>query len=99
MRYTKRALLTFGAGLVLGLIVVVLGWDPIGRVAAGLMALGIVAIPIALIVDWRAGTRPAPPPARRRAKVPPRRAARSKNAPVKAPRHRPRGRKPAAPKR
>jgi hypothetical protein len=99
MRYTKRALLTFGSGLVLGLIVVVLGWDPIGRVAAGLMALGIVAIPIALIADWRAKTRPAPPPARRRATVPPRRATRSKNASVKAPRRRPRKRKPAAPKR
>ena len=98
MRYTKRALLTFGAGLVLGLIIVVLGWDPIGRLAAGLMALGIAAIPIALVVDWHTKARPAPP-ANRRAKTPPRRATRSKNVPAKAVRRRPRGRKPAAPKR
>ena len=97
MRYTKIALLTFGAGLVLGLAVVVLGWDPIGRVASGLMALAIIAIPVALVVDWRATRRPVPPPARRRVKTPPRRAsARAKPATT---RRRARGRKPAAPKR
>src|SRR5215469_14523450 len=53
MRYTKIALLIFGAGLVLGLIVVVAEIDRLGRSASGLMALGLAGIPIGMIVDWR----------------------------------------------
>lgn len=100
MRYTKTALLTFGAGLVLGLIVVAFAWDPIGPVAGGLMALGILAIPVGLVADWRARTRQAPLPARRRAKPSPRRtASRAGKAPLAPPRRPARRRKPAAPKR
>ena len=66
MYYTKIALLTFGAGLVLGLAVVVIEIDWLSRVASGLMALGLMAIPIGMIVDWRLATKTArrPPKAR-----------------------------------
>jgi xanthosine utilization system XapX-like protein len=98
MHYTKIALLTFGAGLVLGLIVVVAEIDALARLASGLMALGIVGIPFGMVFDWRRATRAdraptsrtptkgaAKPSIRRRAAVSPRRA--------------PRSRRPAAPKR
>jgi hypothetical protein len=92
MRYTKIALLTFGAGLLLGLVVVVVEIGPLQRVASGLMALGLVAIPVGMAVDWRLATRPARPPAKRRRKTPtPRTAA--------GPPRNPRPRKPAPPKR
>jgi len=93
MRYTKIALLTFGAGLILGLAVVVVEIQPLGRIASGLMALGLFGIPVGMIVDWRLATRTVRKPAKRRAKSPPRRAAAS------APRRRPQPRKPASPKR
>jgi hypothetical protein len=66
MYYTKIALLTFGAGLVLGLAVVVIEIDWLSRVASGLMALGLMAIPIGMIVDWQLATKTArrPPKAR-----------------------------------
>ena len=48
MRYTKIALLTFGAGLVLGLVVVVVEIDPLDRAASGLMALGLAGIAVAV---------------------------------------------------
>ena len=59
MYYTKIALLTFGAGLVLGLAVVVIEIDWLDRVASGLMALGLMAIPLGMIVDWRLATKSA----------------------------------------
>jgi hypothetical protein len=66
MYYTKIALLTFGAGLLLGLAVVVIEIDRLSRVASGLMALGLMTIPIGTIVDWRLATKSAqrPPKAR-----------------------------------
>ncbi len=57
MRYTKTALLTFGAGLLLALIVVAADLVKFQRVASAAMALGIAAIPIGMIVDWRLATR------------------------------------------
>jgi membrane protein implicated in regulation of membrane protease activity len=51
MRYTKIALLIFGLGIVAGLVVVAgefLAWQP---PAAGLMALGLVLIPVGLFAD------------------------------------------------
>jgi hypothetical protein len=78
MRYTKTALLVFGLGLLLGMVVVTAELKSLARVASGLMALGIAAIPIGMIVDWRRATRPGPG---RRAKAPavrPRRSARPK---------------------
>jgi hypothetical protein len=93
MRYTKIALLTFGAGLVLGLVVVVVDFDPLNRVASGLMALGLAGMPVGMVVDWRLATGAVRKPTKRRAKAPPRRAAASE------PRRAPRPRKPASPKR
>jgi hypothetical protein len=69
MRYTKMALLAFGLGLLLGLVVIASEIKALQRFASGLMALGIAAIPFAIIADWwrAAGARHHP---RRRAKAP-----------------------------
>jgi hypothetical protein len=54
MRYTKAALTVFGLGLVLGFALVVVGGYPrLERVASALMALGLVALPLALFGDGR----------------------------------------------
>jgi hypothetical protein len=45
MRYTKLALLTFGAGLVLALVAVAVDIEHMQRMASTAMALGIAAIP------------------------------------------------------
>ena len=92
MRYTKTALLMFGAGLVLALAVIAAELDGLERVASAVMALGIAAVPVGMAVDWRLATRAARAPPKRRGKprtrrVPP--AARRRAAP----------RKPARPKR
>jgi hypothetical protein len=93
MRYTKIALLTFGAGLVLGLVVVVVEIDPLDRVASGLMALGLAGVPVGMIIDWRLATKATRPPAKRRFKGPTRRSA---AVPTRRPAT---PRKPAPPKR
>ena len=91
MRYTKTALLMFGAGLVLALAVIAAELDRFERVASAVMALGIAAIPIGMAIDWRLATRAARRPAKRRGKPRARR-----TTPVA---RRPRRRKPAPPKR
>jgi hypothetical protein len=92
MRYTKIALLTFGAGLVLGLVVVVIELDWLDRVASSLMALGLIAIPLGMIVDWRLAMKPPRRPAKSRGtNRPPR--------PAGQPSLTPRPRKAAPPKR
>ncbi|MGA8380064.1 MAG: hypothetical protein WB710_02925 [Stellaceae bacterium] len=92
MRYTKIALLTFGAGLVLGLVVVVIELDWLDRVASSLMALGLMAIPLGMIVDWRLAMKPPRRPAKSRGtNRPPR--------PAGQPSRTPRPRKAAPPKR
>jgi hypothetical protein len=94
MYYTKIALLTFGAGLMLGLAVVVIeiGW--LSRVASGLMALGLMTIPIGMIVDWRLATKSArrPPKARAATRARPKAAPAGRNP-------RPRKPTPSKPKR
>jgi hypothetical protein len=94
MYYTKIALLTFGAGLVLGLAVVVIEMDWLSRVASGLMALGLMTIPIGMIVDWRLATKSArrPPKARAATRARPKAAQPSRNP-------RPRKPTPSKPKR
>jgi hypothetical protein len=57
MRYTKTALLTFGAGLLLALVVVATEAQGLARVASSAMVLGIAAIPVGMAVDWRRATR------------------------------------------
>jgi hypothetical protein len=91
MRSSKLALLIFGAGLVLGLAVVVAEIDALARVASLLMALGIIAIPLGAIIDWRRAARAAGP-ARKRRK-------RAKRRAAPAARRGARSRKPASPKR
>jgi hypothetical protein len=92
MRYTKTALLTFGAGLVLALAVIAAELDELERLASAVMALGIAAIPVGMAVDWRLATRAAAKPPKRGGKPRTRRAA-------PATRRRPRPRKPASPSR
>ena len=92
MRYTKIALLTFGAGLVLALVLVATETQGLERVASAAMALGIVALPIGMAVDWRRATRASRRAVRRRDKSRTRR-----TAPVT--RRRARSRKPAGPGR
>ena len=53
MRYTKAALLIFGAGILLGLAVVAAELAGIERVASGVMALGLVLLPLGLFADIR----------------------------------------------
>jgi hypothetical protein len=65
LRYSKWALLVFGAGLVLGLVVVSVRLPGFARLASLAMALGIAALPVALIADWW-HKAPAAPTKRRR---------------------------------
>jgi hypothetical protein len=95
MYYTKIALLTFGIGLVLGLAVVVIEIDWAGRVASGLMALGLMSIPIGMIVDWRLATKTARRPPKARGATRARPKARPKAA---QPSRNPRPRKPTSSK-
>jgi hypothetical protein len=60
LRYSKLALLMFGAGLVLGLVVVSVRLPGLARIASLAMALGIAALPVALIADWWHKTPAAP---------------------------------------
>jgi hypothetical protein len=68
LRYSKAALLVFGAGLVLGLAVVSAELYGLARIASVAMAGGIAALPIALIADWRRRASAGAPPAKRRRK-------------------------------
>jgi hypothetical protein len=52
MRYTKRALLIFGAGLVLGLVLVAANLAWVGWAASATMATGLALLPAAVVVDW-----------------------------------------------
>ena len=53
MRYSKWALLLFGAGLVSGLAVVSVPLPRFGWMASLAMATGIVLLPVAAIADLR----------------------------------------------
>ena len=66
MPYSKRALLLFGGGLLLGLIVVSADLPVLGWVANFAMATGVALLPIALVADWWSH-RPWKPPARKSA--------------------------------
>jgi hypothetical protein len=59
MRYSRWALLVFGAGMVLGLAVVSAGLSNLARIASLTMAAGIVLLPVALFADWRGPAKPA----------------------------------------
>lgn len=52
MRYTKAALLLFGVGLITGYVIVVIGTDRwLQRLAAGVMAIGLISLPLAIAAD------------------------------------------------
>ena len=88
MRYTKTALLAFGCGLLLGLVVIAAEIKSLERLASALMALAIAGIPVGVVADWRRAIRGAAAGPKRGAKTVARRAA-----------HARRPRKPALPKR
>jgi hypothetical protein len=72
MRYTKRALLIFGAGLLSGIVVIAARLPRWGWVASATMALGIVCVPIGIIADLRhRPPKPKAKPARTRVKAKP----------------------------
>jgi hypothetical protein len=52
MRYSKWALLLFGAGALLGLVVVSANLSGLGRIASVAMAAGAALLPVAMIADW-----------------------------------------------
>ena len=52
MPYSKWALLTFGGGLLLGLVVVSADLPVLGWVASLAMAAGVALLPIGLVADW-----------------------------------------------
>jgi molybdopterin biosynthesis enzyme len=96
MRYTKRALLVFGLGLVLGFALIVGEVPGFGWIASGIMALGLVGLPIAVVADGRVAfvqrilarfARPKRAKPRRRATTASSRPARGR-APVRATRRR-----------
>ena len=53
LRYTKIALVIFGVGMVLGLVVVAGEFSAWERAASTIMALALVLIPVTLFVDSR----------------------------------------------
>jgi hypothetical protein len=52
MRSTRYALLLFGAGALLGLLLVSANLTGLGIVASALMAAALLFLPFALVVDW-----------------------------------------------
>jgi 4-hydroxybenzoate polyprenyltransferase len=84
MRYTKIALLAFGFGLLLGLVVLGAEIKSLERVASGLMALGIAAIPVGMAVDWRRAIETARGTPRRGVKTAARRASSTARRPRKS---------------
>ena len=69
MRCTKTALLAFGFGLLLGLVVIAAEIKSLERVASALMALGIAGIPIGMVADWRRAVRAAAASPKRGTKI------------------------------
>jgi xanthosine utilization system XapX-like protein len=69
MRYTKTALLAFGCGLLLGLVVIAAEIKSLERLASALMALGIAGIPIGMVADWRRAVRAASASPKRASKI------------------------------
>jgi hypothetical protein len=84
MRYTKIALLAFGFGLLLGLGVLGAEVKSLERVASGLMALGVAAIPVGMAADWRRAIKTARGTPRRGVKTAARRASQTARRPRKS---------------
>jgi hypothetical protein len=84
MRYTKLALLAFGCGLLLGLIVIAAEIKSLERVASGLMAVSIAAIPVGVVADWRRAIKTERGTPRRGVKTAARRPSRTARRPRKS---------------
>jgi hypothetical protein len=84
MRYTKTALLAFGCGLLLGLVVIAAEIKSLERVATGLMAVGIAAIPAGMVADWRRAIKTASGTRRRGGKTAAHRTSRANRRPRKS---------------
>ena len=84
MRYTKTALLAFGCGLLLGLIVIAAEIKSLQRVASGLMAASIAAIPVGMVADWRQAIKTERGAPRRGVKTAARRASHTARRPRKS---------------
>jgi hypothetical protein len=84
MRYTKAALLAFGCGLLLGLVVIAADVKSLERVASGLMAVSIAAIPLGMAADWRRAIKTERGTPRRSVKTAARRASRTARRPRKS---------------
>ena len=78
MRYTKRALLVFGLGLIVGFALIVAEVPSFGLIGSAIMALGLVGLPVALVADGRIAfvqrilarfSRPKRPQPRRRTRA------------------------------
>jgi hypothetical protein len=82
MRYTKLALLIFGAGMLLGLAVVSANLSGLGRIASLTMAAGIMLVPVALIADLRR-RQPKPKPKARSSRTRGRTASSTRRGPPK----------------
>lgn len=70
MRYSRLALLIFGAGAVLGLALVSADLTGLGRLAAAAMAAGLALLPFALVADWWSHRPWRAPQPRRRTRAP-----------------------------
>jgi hypothetical protein len=91
MRWTKLALSIFGAGLMLGLVVVAGEINALARMASLMMVFGIIALPVGALIDWRRAAKTARPP-KQRGRQTSRGAASDRRRAVRA-------RKPPSPKR
>ena len=69
MRYSGWALLLFGAGGVLGLVLVSTNLTGLGWTASATMAAGIAALPVTLVADWWSHRPWRKPAAKRRKPV------------------------------
>ena len=52
MRYSRYALLVFGVGSLLGLLLVSANLSGLGFIASALMAAALLFLPAALVADW-----------------------------------------------
>jgi hypothetical protein len=96
MRYTKAALLVFGLGLIAGFVIVVGEFSEWERLAAAVMALGLVMLPVGLFADghgmaairWlvRRFRRKQRPKSRAKSRRPPARRKPPSRSPARAPR-------------
>jgi hypothetical protein len=86
MQFTRYTLLLFGAGALLGLLLVSANLSGLGIAASALMAAALLFLPVALVVDWWSHRPWLKPKPKRKAKAAKREsAARSTQRPKSSP--------------